>query len=759
MIESAPGSPRSSSVSREPAVLTDEAAGPIGAPERAVALLALVFALGFGAVRMWAWTARQNVPGAESLLDVWPLSYIAVAALLAVAALVVRASLFEVALAAIGWTLCVDVSISLPTYASAGTAGDGPLQLPIYVAIALATGLYALRGVGDHTTPERACVLLALWSTAGVKMFRRMGETSFVLLAAAALLTFVYYGRSLDARRLTTGPARAMAWATVALIGWWVVATAMGEGVRYGVEHVSRLVMGALIAWALAGALGLDAERRARGVRLVFGAHVVALLLGLAMLAAVLSEMAQYNTWERIFGWRLRLFDLHANQIGPYFVIVACYLLPAVLAGKAGTRATGLPRWLLAILVAISLACLAWTRSRGAFVGLACGLVLLPFTWSDVWLRRLPKLAAAAGLAGLLALGVFATSAGDGLRAKLDQLAQSQSSIGQRWHFWKMSLAAIEEDPAFGIGPNLYWSHARYAEPSFYDGTNQTLHPHNIVLAAGEAAGVPGIVLFVAFCLLALELGRRRILDEREAAVRPIHAGFFVGTAALLGANMLDLGLSQPTFVPVALWVALGVWGTGVGRAGEPRPAPGRWGTLARVVPIVLAVPLVAMPLAGNTLTAAGRILATMDRREDALRCYRAVLDWVQPWSDTAGHQAVSAYKSLRERDAALAMMRYDVTHSPTRGYAHFKLATELLERGRPEQALRVLDRAQEYDPRGPLMADYEIKRAWAYLQMGDEEQARACLLEGLRTPGGRWMKLPIATLPPHPRDPPGARR
>ena len=726
-------------------------AGLRAAPANALALLVLAVALAHGLLALGAWTATGAVPGARELLDPWPLALLAVLGAAALAGLLRRSPPPALALAGLAWSFAVEACTQLPPYPAAEWAGDGPVLIPLHLALGLLTALWALglpsRGPGAG---ERACALLILWTTCGFKAYTRTGEAVYALFAAAVVLVLACHARPARLRAALLGPGRPAALAVAAMLLWWLFAAWVGDSPRIGLDLWTRLAAGALFALALAAALD------SVGVGRAAGALPLGLVLGLVALGLVVGEMAPYHESARLAAWRLRLFDLHANQIGPFFALGVALVLPALLARR---RLGGLPVPLLAAIALLSLVALAWTRSRSSAVGLGAGVLAAALAHAGRLPRRpLRALGIGAGLAAVL-LAVLASPLGSGLWDRLEGAVHGQSSIGQRYHFWKMAWASMLEDPLTGLGPGQYYAHTLHAEPSFYDGTIQALHPHNILLAAGESAGFPGLLLFALFCLVVLEALRRRVLASRGEE-RVLYAGLLGAVCAVLGANLLDLGQSQNTFVPVLVWIALGLAGAGAGAAPAPAAsaARGRLGWPAALGAAGLLLLLAVRPLAGGALIDAGRNLLTGARPEAALARYELARR-VDPLNDRATRGLGNVHRLLGHEQRHLALLKAECESAPRRARSWFQYGRELLRHDRPEEALAALARAAALDPRGPDVADVAFARAWAYLQLGRADAARAQLLEGLRIPHGSWGFVPTVQLPPEPGDPPGSRR
>ena len=740
------------------------------AAARVVAAVAAALALGASLSLAHAWVAPGTMPGARSWLDTWPLGFLLVGAGLAVAGAVRRATWTALALTALAWAFPITVCAELPVFPSSFHVGDGPALVPVYLLLALLGGLHAL-GIGSRQPlAARACALLVFWTTANGKMFTREGEVVYALIACGVLLLLANAERRWSLAALFRGASRGPALVVAAFLGWCLLAAWFADNTLGGLRVWVRLLTGALLAWTLAGSLD------GRGARHATAALVAGLVASFALLAAGTWEAAQSSTWARLAGSRLRLFDLHANGIGPLFASGAVLCL-ALAAGRTGAKRAGLA--LLALLCSLAL----WrTESRASALGFGLALAFLVLAWRG-WLPRTARSSTRLALGALAALlvgaGLFASPLAGGLRAKLHGTTQELSAFGQRYHFWEMAIAVLRDHPLVGNGPAQYYAHTRYAQPSYYDGTAQDLHTHDLPLAIAEGSGWVGLALFLALLYAVYELGRRAVAAAPGRAERAAAVALLAALTALLGSNLLDLGQSQTTFVPLLLWIVLGLAACllrGDDDAAAPAPpssipaaGPG-WPRAA--VLLSLMVPLVASPLAGLALLRWGKLHFDDAKAEASLQDPR----WQTSFETGLARyeQALAAWPGYERpaygiahmcrmmagilsgagqpgsqawSDRSLDSMRRVAEGAPGRAKSWFTLGRWCLEFVRPKQAEEALLLARELDPLGPDMGNYALGLAWHRLLVGQRDEARAFLLEGMRLGGSMWDELPRVDL------------
>ncbi|MHC4377513.1 MAG: O-antigen ligase family protein, partial [Planctomycetota bacterium] len=544
--------------SESAAVAVDERpAAERALPAVGVALLSILAVAAWGFDGLDRWIALGTTLGAQSWTDLWPLASLGSLGVLWLVALLRRAGIVAAGGATLAWGLGLAAMLDLPAFDLNARYPDTPAAVGVYLGLGFALGLFALIEPRAWGAGQRLLWIALFATTANGKFFGRAeADATFALLAAASALALLAAPLRASLER-DRGPRRLALGLGLAVVAWTFAAALQGDSVSAGWRVALRVLTGATLAWTVARSLD------ERGVVRLVWALVLGWLACFSLLAVGLLDAAAGETFERVIHTRLRLLGMHANGIGTLFAMgLAGGLLIASGPAAPGSR---LPHRVLGLLVFLGCAVALWrTESAASQAGAALGaLAALALPRLPVPRRTWP-LGAALGLFVALGVGAWSNSATDGLRERLDGMTQGPSALGQRWHFWRMSLAAAEESPLFGVGPNQYYVHARYAEPSYYDGTSQSLHSHNLWLGWAEGAGWPFAILgsLLALALFAWCLRRMREPVESEGAApraaRWIGAFFACTTIALLGANTLDLGQSQSTFVPLWLWLGLG---------------------------------------------------------------------------------------------------------------------------------------------------------------------------------------------------------
>lgn len=747
-------------------------------------------ALAWGYLRIEDWTRTGTVPRAASSADTWPgVLY----GLLALPLLFSsrRGSAgpgssrgFErfgsLVLALCVWVLAVDYIVGLPSVASSKSLGGGPLLGPLMAAFSLGLGWYAVGGplpplgfsrtkafAFKHSLGLRSLVLFALATTANGKLFIQDSYTGYALLLMLGLVTAVLLSLEQGHHKSGEGTAGQLfarlrsSLGTPSLIvlfglpAWWLLAAWNGSNEQSALSLAYRLIVPAAVAYLAMGVLD------AKGIRTVFGALVLGFGAALAAGFVGVLEALPYCTLEEVLQTRLRILGLHPNLGAALVGIGLCVTVGWTLMGKAsgasqakrglvGTRR----RAIGSLLLAVGGVALYLTGSRagglGALIGLGSLFVLLKS-------RLLPRLTGRV-LISLTGLGValfllFLTPLGDGIRASLDAQAQTQSALGQRWHIWKMAAAATMDHPVTGIGGLGFPAHAQYAQPSYYDGTTQTFHTHNILLAAASGAGLPGLLLFLAWLVSFFHLGLRAC--RRATAERPLYISLVAACFGLLVSNLFDLGQSQLTFLPLFFWIAVAVFGAKLLEAqsavadSKQRSSPSdETESPAQLTPPKGTVsapilPLVAMVLlwlaSGTSLAGSGLLMDAVryanagDLRASTARIELALIRRFSLERSKARGLLDQQYKRLDLTEKRLENLAQWTQETPEYSGAWRAYGQALLETGRVAEAQQALAESSRLDPLGASMGRISMLRAWAALELGALEEASQQILAGFR--------------------------
>ncbi len=290
--------------------------------------------------------------------------------------------------------------------------------------------------------------------------------------------------------------ARRYLWASVALaaacalslIGLALAPLVIGG--HFEEAHLARdLAKAWYLFWPLALAPGLALLTRAERAFVLR-----AWILAFAALS-VLGIFQHYWGWPRpqqIPGtdrFHATLFLGHHLSVASIFIFPFFAALDFLL--KPGEL--GLPRWFVALALALGSATLFFTSSRMLWIALPVGLL----AWI-LW--NLPR-RFSVPLGGVLGLGVFAASFHPVVRQRFGQ----DLTMWEREHLWKANLEFFRQRPLTGVG----WHHnidlsgwyllKTYGGDHVFSG-----HAHNNFLDLLGSTGALGAAAWLAWCAVAV---------------------------------------------------------------------------------------------------------------------------------------------------------------------------------------------------------------------------------------------------------------
>lgn len=719
------------------------AKGPLDRARAWFAALIALFALAEGGWVLYEWVSAGTAPGARAWSDPFPMAACAGVLILAAVTALRRAPLERCAYAALAWAFAMSVCAELPLVAHSHEYGDGPWLRWVYLGLGSSAGIWAASG-RKFDARSTGIALLVFWSAGNARLWGRDADRIWVLLWAALLLVLVARGERAGWRTVGGAFGRPLAAITLAMLAWFALATWNSDCPSLSTTAWLRVAWGALVAYAIA-----SVGRSALGASFS-GALAAAAALGL-VLSVGLLEALPYTNIERVFGSRLRLLGMHSNGIGPLLGVCLCLIAARLIGVSSGTSArvarARMPEvagWLaISALLAFGL----WrSESRASILGVFAGFATLGWC---VWGRLTARiwLFGSVGLLLLaLVLGLLATPLADGLHARLEALTMTQSAIGQRYYMWNLAARVLAEHPWFGAGPNVYYLHAQYAYPSFYDLTPQVMHSHSLYVGIAEGSGWLGLLLFLLLCIGSADLLRRALVAaDSQPLERARIAGWAAALAVVLASSLLDVGQGRNSFVPLLSWCvpgALAAWL--VSNSSTSSAASGARATGAALVAFV---GLCAAPALSFHATHAARTALREQRHEDTLALSSFALA-LWPLETDVRLPRFAAQRALGRGDLALEELRAMVAAHPSAASQYLNLAPAELELGDPLRAKQAALEALRLDPLGQDSGTAAFALAAACLRLGEREQAEAALLQGLRTEGNGWRNLPQIRVP-----------
>jgi len=186
------------------------------------------------------------------------------------------------------------------------------------------------------------------------------------------------------------------------------------------------------------------------------------------------------------------------------------------------------------------------TRSRGALVGIALGLI--PAVFLAPKKLRL-KVAAGLLVGSLGAVYLMDTGFVDRMKT-IDRSGEQRDASSQlRLDLWETSLAMVKDHP-LGIGPGNFFQVVGRYRPEL-----ERRDAHSTYFRCLTELGIPGFLLFLTICFSAMRTAMRasrraeRIRSETGTALRLLGYGFTVALCTFLAAS-----LTVTTIYTEALW-------------------------------------------------------------------------------------------------------------------------------------------------------------------------------------------------------------
>lgn len=372
-------------------------------------------------------------------------------------------------------------------------------------------------------------------------------------IAAAGGLLALFVGRALATRTLL--PATAVDWPNLLLLLLLPVGLWASHDPAASWPAVAKVLAGFGLFYGLAGLAG---SRWADALPWLFLALAalgsLAVLLGTRWVTSKLPFVPDqiYAALPSLLG-DSPLAGFHPNLAG---ALMAWLFLPA-LALAVWSRESRLRAGAVAAALLTGLA-LFLTQSRGAWAGLAVGLLVAPLLRYRRW--WIVAAVAAAAVAALALAGGPAL-----LNSLMTPTVAEETAINTlpgRLELWSRALAVIQDSGLTGAGPGLFEPVVMRLYPPFFTAIQGGFfHPHNIYLQAGVDFGVAGIVALIALGLglgASLAAATRRVPDAglaggRRLSQHSLAVGLFGVLAMMAVHGLVDSSLAPPRGYLLAL--------------------------------------------------------------------------------------------------------------------------------------------------------------------------------------------------------------
>ena len=197
------------------------------------------------------------------------------------------------------------------------------------------------------------------------------------------------------------------------------------------------------------------------------------------------------------------------------------------------------------------------TQSRGAWAGLAAGLLIAPVLRYRRWWIVIAVVAAVT----VVVLVLRGPALVNGLmQAPLNEETAINTLPG-RLELWSRALAVLRDTGLTGVGPGLFEPVIMRLYPPFFTGIQGNFfHAHNIYLQTAVDFGVGGTVALIALGLglgASLVAATRQVPDAalaggRRLSQHSLAIGLFGSLVAMAAHGLVDSSLSPPRGYVVA---------------------------------------------------------------------------------------------------------------------------------------------------------------------------------------------------------------
>ena len=211
---------------------------------------------------------------------------------------------------------------------------------------------------------------------------------------------------------------------------------------------------------------------------------------------------------------------------------------PAICMAFAGLR---WKRAGFAVAAAVGIYGMLLTQSRGGFLSLAAGLLVLT-TWRPLRRAAIVGAIVLAGLAfgGINPVGTFFDQTG--LDERISSIATTAPKSDPRVMVYRRTVTVIRDHPIFGVGTNDY----RSAAVEYGIGTGAAEgHAHNAPLTITAERGLLGLGAFIIFGIAFARLMRRALSQAVSGERRAMLMGIMAVFLAVAVHNLFDYTLGS----------------------------------------------------------------------------------------------------------------------------------------------------------------------------------------------------------------------
>lgn len=273
----------------------------------------------------------------------------------------------------------------------------------------------------------------------------------------------------------------------------------------------------------------------------MLAAALVALLLIYSMYANIAEGMYSAKGKNLHFGG----FEIHANLVAMILTPLIMFAIPALLNSK-NTLKSGK----YYILMAMSVVSLILTNTRGAWVGLFCGVCYT--------LYRLKKVKYLLIVSGIIL--VSSAAFGNIILSRYNQTNKFDMAIIERFIIWTVAIRYIVSSPFVGLGPDSFHIEKYRLGVPIYIGPINAYSTHNIFLEMAvnySCFFLSGFLLLISHCFY---LNDKKYISDNKSNNNIYLLSINSALIAVLVNSIFDCNIANISFaVVLVMLVALAV--------------------------------------------------------------------------------------------------------------------------------------------------------------------------------------------------------
>jgi len=187
---------------------------------------------------------------------------------------------------------------------------------------------------------------------------------------------------------------------------------------------------------------------------------------------------------------------------------------------------------------------LIFTQTRSAWVGTAVAASVILFLYKPKTLILIPI------ILGL----VFLVSPKNVKQRALSIFSLKAYSNAQRIEYIQVGLKIMKNYPFFGTGPDTVDMEFKLPKYGLSEDAKRNVHLHNNILQIGAERGIPALLAWLVFLLLAF-IDLRVLLKDKNPSIYPLAAGALAALAGLFVAGFFEYNFGDSEITILFLYV------------------------------------------------------------------------------------------------------------------------------------------------------------------------------------------------------------